>query len=74
MLLTKLTSFASGAYKDPLYLREHTKKHLQNAIHNDSKFLAELNIMDYSLIVGEDTASGELVVAIIGELDYQHVS
>lgn len=34
---------------------------------NDSKFLAKLNIMDYSLLVAVDNERNELVVGIVGE-------
>lgn len=59
------------AYDTPLYVREHTKKHLEAALHNDSLFLANQKIMDYSLIVGVDKDSLELVVGIIGERGFQ---
>lgn len=54
------------AHDTPLYVREHTKKHLETALYNDSLFLANNKIMDYSLIVGVNTDSSELVVGIIG--------
>lgn len=53
------------AYHTPLYVREHTKKRLMDALHNDSLFLANNNVMDYSLIVGVDKTSSELVVGIV---------
>lgn len=34
---------------------------------NDSKFLAKLNIMDYSLLVAVDNEKNELVVGIVGK-------
>jgi len=37
------------------------------AITNDSKFLASQMVMDYSLLVGLDDESNELVVGIIGK-------
>ena len=55
------------AHDTPLYVQEHTKKHLETALHNDSLFLANNKIMDYSLIVGVDKNSLELVVGIIGK-------
>ena len=51
----------------PFYLREHSKRILRGALWNDSKFLAELNVMDYSLVVGVDTNKDELVVGIVGK-------
>lgn len=53
------------AYDTPLYVREHTKKRLMEALHNDSLFLEKNNVMDYSLIVGIDQTSLELVVGIV---------
>ena len=41
---------------------------MRGALYNDSKFLAELNVMDYSLVVGVDSAKNELVVGIVGML------
>ena len=35
---------------------------------NDSKFLADINVMDYSLVVGADSVKNELVVGIVGKL------
>lgn len=55
------------SYDKPFYVREHTKKHLETALHNDSLFLASQKIMDYSLIVGVDRTSTELVVGIVGK-------
>jgi len=37
---------------NPLYLREHSKRILRGALYNDSKFLADINVMDYSLVCG----------------------
>jgi 1-phosphatidylinositol-3-phosphate 5-kinase len=53
------------AAETPLYVREHTKKHLETALHNDSLFLSKTHIMDYSLIVGVDRSSQEIVVGIV---------
>jgi 1-phosphatidylinositol-3-phosphate 5-kinase len=39
---------------------------LRGALWNDSKFLADLNVMDYSLIVGVDSLRNELVMGIVG--------
>jgi len=55
------------AHIAPFYLREHTKRILRGALWNDSKFLSELNVMDYSLVVGADDQNGELVVGIVGQ-------
>ena len=56
----------SAAHLTPFYLREHSKRILRGALFNDSKFLADINVMDYSLVVGVDSAKNELVVGIVG--------
>ncbi|KAL4067348.1 hypothetical protein V8B97DRAFT_2063152 [Scleroderma yunnanense] len=53
------------AHLSPFYLREHSKRILRGALHNDSKFLADINVMDYSLVVGVDNDTHELVVGIV---------
>ncbi|KZT04073.1 uncharacterized protein LAESUDRAFT_738031 [Laetiporus sulphureus 93-53] len=50
------------AHLAPFYLREHSKRNLRGALFNDSKFLAEINTMDYSLVVGVDSLKNELVI------------
>lgn len=54
------------AHLHPLFVREHSKRILRSAIWNDTEFLAELNVMDYSLVVGVDGNRRELVVGIVG--------
>lgn len=58
-----------AAHLTPFYLREHSKRILRGALYNDSKFLADLNVMDYSLVVGYDSKASELVVGIVGTSD-----
>ncbi|KAF8910046.1 hypothetical protein CPB84DRAFT_1812789 [Gymnopilus junonius] len=53
------------AHLNPLYLREHSKRILRGALYNDSKFLADINVMDYSLVCGVDSQNNELVVGIV---------
>jgi 1-phosphatidylinositol-3-phosphate 5-kinase len=36
-------------------------------LYNDSKFLSDINVMDYSLVVGVDGQKNELVVGIVGK-------
>ena len=55
-----------GAHLQPFYVREHSKRIIRGAIWNDSNFLANLNIMDYSLLVALDSEKHELVVGIVG--------
>ncbi|KAJ2852559.1 Mitochondrial distribution and morphology protein 12 [Coemansia brasiliensis] len=50
---------------NPICIRQQTKRHLHAAIWNDTLFLSKMNVMDYSLLVGFDDASKELVVGII---------
>ncbi|WWD18488.1 hypothetical protein CI109_102940 [Kwoniella shandongensis] len=52
-------------YKHPLYLRDHSKRILRTALFNDTLFLSNLNVMDYSLVVGVDSEKHELVVGIV---------
>lgn len=39
---------------------------MRGALWNDSKFLAKLNIMDYSLLVAVNSENNELIVGIVG--------
>jgi len=55
-----------AAHLSPFYLREHSKRILRGALHNDSKFLSDINVMDYSLVVGVDHDAHELVLGIVG--------
>ncbi|XP_054827187.1 1-phosphatidylinositol 3-phosphate 5-kinase isoform X2 [Eublepharis macularius] len=50
---------------NPLYIRSHSKAVLRVSIHSDSHFLSSHLIIDYSLLVGRDDTSDELVVGII---------
>ncbi|XP_073489524.1 1-phosphatidylinositol 3-phosphate 5-kinase isoform X2 [Aquarana catesbeiana] len=50
---------------NPLYIRSHCKSVLRACIHSDSHFLSSHLIIDYSLLVGRDDTTDELVVGII---------
>ncbi|KAJ7345305.1 hypothetical protein JRQ81_001255 [Phrynocephalus forsythii] len=50
---------------NPLYIRSHSKAVLKASIHSDSYFLSSHLIIDYSLLVGRDDTTDELVVGII---------
>ncbi|XP_023248602.1 1-phosphatidylinositol 3-phosphate 5-kinase [Copidosoma floridanum] len=52
----------------PLYVRPHAKAVLTKAIEEDTKFLADNCVMDYSLLVGLEPNSDELVLGIIDYL------
>ncbi|XP_044581623.1 putative 1-phosphatidylinositol 3-phosphate 5-kinase isoform X2 [Cotesia glomerata] len=49
----------------PLYIRPHSKSVLNKAIEQDTKFLADNSVMDYSLLVGLEPESNQLVLGII---------
>ncbi|GAA5866486.1 hypothetical protein JCM3774_004699 [Rhodotorula dairenensis] len=51
--------------KSPIYVREESKQLVKEAIYNDSQFLADLNVMDYSLVMGVDATKPELVIGIV---------
>lgn len=54
-------------HDNPLYIRSHCKSILRAAIHSDAYFLSSHLIIDYSLLVGRDDATDQLVVGIIGK-------
>ncbi|CAL0312145.1 unnamed protein product [Lupinus luteus] len=49
----------------PIYLGSRAKRRLERAVWNDTSFLASVDVMDYSLLVGVDDDRKELVVGII---------
>ena len=49
----------------PLYVHLHSKAVLTSAITRDTQFLADHSVMDYSLLVGCDESTNELVIGII---------
>lgn len=51
--------------ENPLFVRDHARRFLKSALHNDTLFLAQNNVMDYSLIIGIDDEKHELIVGII---------
>jgi 1-phosphatidylinositol-3-phosphate 5-kinase len=51
----------------PLYIRPHAKAVLNKAIEMDTKFLSDNSVMDYSLLVGLEPNTDELVIGIIGK-------
>ncbi|KAG0667932.1 1-phosphatidylinositol-3-phosphate 5-kinase [Maudiozyma exigua] len=52
-------------YESPIHVREYDKKLLRASLWNDTLFLAKMNVMDYSLVVGIDNDNYTLVVGII---------
>ncbi|KAG8906077.1 1-phosphatidylinositol-3-phosphate 5-kinase [Tulasnella sp. 403] len=58
-------NLVQNSYKTPFYIREHAKRMLRSALWNDSLFLEELDVMDYSLLVAVDDKTNEIVVGIV---------
>ncbi|KAF5205875.1 1-phosphatidylinositol-3-phosphate 5-kinase FAB1A [Thalictrum thalictroides] len=52
-------------HTNPLFLGSKAKRSLERAVWNDTFFLASVDVMDYSLLVGVDEDQKELVVGII---------
>ncbi|KAL1568558.1 1-phosphatidylinositol-3-phosphate 5-kinase [Salvia divinorum] len=50
---------------DPIFLGSKDKRKLERAVWNDTSFLAWVDVMDYSLVVGVDEERKELVLGII---------
>ncbi|RUS34161.1 hypothetical protein BC938DRAFT_482212 [Jimgerdemannia flammicorona] len=57
--------WVEGRYKTLLLIHSHSKRIIRESIRNDTQFLANANIMDYSLLVGVDDEQKELVVGIV---------
>ncbi|KAI4330460.1 hypothetical protein MLD38_028749 [Melastoma candidum] len=49
----------------PIFLGNKAKRLLERAVWNDTSFLASIDVMDYSLLVGIDEEKHELVLGII---------
>ncbi|CCH58794.1 hypothetical protein TBLA_0A10150 [Henningerozyma blattae CBS 6284] len=52
-------------YESPIHVREYDKKLLRASLWNDTLFLAKMNVMDYSLVIGIDNDGCTLTVGII---------
>lgn len=65
--MNKSTHGFSVTHAAPIYLREHGKRMLRGALWNDTNFLQSVNVMDYSLLVGVDDQSNELVLGVVGK-------
>ncbi|KAL8161264.1 hypothetical protein V2J09_012753 [Rumex salicifolius] len=50
---------------NPIFLGSKAKRTLERAVWNDTSFLASVDVMDYSLLVGVDEERKELVLGII---------
>ncbi|GAB4838067.1 hypothetical protein Ancab_027597 [Ancistrocladus abbreviatus] len=49
----------------PIFVGNKAKRLLERAVWNDTSFLASIDVMDYSLLVGVDEERNELVLGII---------
>ncbi|CAO1628143.1 unnamed protein product [Parajaminaea phylloscopi] len=58
------------SHQRPLYIREASKSVLRRALKHDSDFLADMNIMDYSVIVGVDTSDDQKRELVVGIIDF----
>jgi len=53
-------------YESPLFVGQHSKRVLRHSLWNDTLFLAKMNVMDYSLVIGIDEEHRDLILGIIG--------
>ncbi|KAF5396345.1 1-phosphatidylinositol-4-phosphate 5-kinase, partial [Paragonimus heterotremus] len=58
----------NASVDSPLYLRVHSKNALSHCLQVDTDFLANLFLMDYSLLVGVDLSTNQLVIGLIDYL------
>lgn len=58
-----------GKYKTSLLIHSYSKNIILESVNNDTKFLADANIMDYSILVGVNDERKELVVGIVDFID-----
>ncbi|OEL14943.1 putative 1-phosphatidylinositol-3-phosphate 5-kinase FAB1C [Dichanthelium oligosanthes] len=59
------SNLIEALHTKPMFLGSKAKRKLERAVWNDTSFLASLDVMDYSLLVGIDEEKKELVVGII---------
>ncbi|CAK7326721.1 unnamed protein product [Dovyalis caffra] len=59
------TNLVETLRTEPIFLGSRAKRSLERAIWNDTSFLASVDVMDYSLLVGVDNERKELVLGII---------
>jgi len=53
-------------WDNPLYVRGYSQSVLNKALNADTQFLASQLVMDYSLLVGIDDETNQLIVGLIG--------
>ena len=61
-----LSSLRPVIWENPLYVRDWVPAVLNAALSSDTQFLASQLVMDYSLLVGIDDNSNQLIVGVIG--------
>ncbi|KAK4684262.1 hypothetical protein P7C73_g5929, partial [Tremellales sp. Uapishka_1] len=54
-----------GQHRAPVLLHPHAKRILHEAVANDTKFLSNQSVMDYSLLLGLDEDKKEMVVGLV---------
>ncbi|CCE61308.1 hypothetical protein TPHA_0A02260 [Tetrapisispora phaffii CBS 4417] len=52
-------------YESPIHVGEYDKKLLRASLWNDTLFLAKMNVMDYSLVIGIDNETHTITAGII---------
>lgn len=63
----RLLKLDQESWSEPLYILNHSKHILREALLRDASFLEENEVMDYSLLVGLNNADKVLVLGIIGK-------
>lgn len=51
-----------------MFVGQHSKRVLRHSLWNDTLFLAKMNVMDYSLVIGIDEEHRDLILGIIGKI------
>nr|BAD36309.1 putative phosphatidylinositol 3,5-kinase [Oryza sativa Japonica Group] len=59
------SNLIEAQHTNPIFLGSKAKQRMERAVWNDTSFLASLDVMDYSLLVGVDERKNELVIGII---------
>ncbi|KAF0899302.1 hypothetical protein E2562_015948 [Oryza meyeriana var. granulata] len=62
------SNLLEALHTKPIFLGSKAKRRLERAVWNDTSFLATVDVMDYSLLVGIDEEKKELVIGIIDYL------
>ncbi|KAL1916606.1 uncharacterized protein VTP21DRAFT_5797 [Calcarisporiella thermophila] len=57
--------WVEGQYKNLLLVHSYSERIIRESIQNDTQFLADANIMDYSLLAGVNDEQKELIVGIV---------